>query len=561
MKKLLLLITILFTTIVFSQKEITKVANYVTDNGNFLTTQEENEINSWISQYEKKTSIQIGIVTLKDLEGEDISDYSVRTFNNLGIGKRGANNGILFVFSMNDRKSWITTGSGIEEFLTDEICVDILREEAKPHFKEGNYSLGMLSSLNHIKSIFGEGNIETTKQNLINIAKQKEEWLKQRQAKIDRDNEIKYQKAKDVAIDILGILVVLAVIGYFIRLQWLRSKEVKIINENSDKILNLYSEVKKPELNSSELNTSYISITSKLDSVDWNAKRKVIGNNKLFIEAQERFISSINDLIINHNRILNSVLSKIFEIEGIEEFANECKSTNRQGLTYNNSIEKEFGKQYVVPNIKDVTIEVEDLKDSFTKNNNTIESNYTILSAIKKQMESLVNPSTSTKGVYLALQSKKEFLNSTTNIQNLVTKAKLLSKYDTKNEIRLIEPEIGKYEISKYKYTELLSSYSHKLALYEFINRIVTNLDKLKFNEEEEIRRKEREIREEEERKKRKKREEEEEEERQRRNRNSYSSYGTSFGSGSSSSSSSSDSSFGGFDGGSSSGGGGGGDW
>ena len=38
-----------------------------------------------ISDYEKKTSIEIGILTVESLNGETIADYAYQQFNRLGI--------------------------------------------------------------------------------------------------------------------------------------------------------------------------------------------------------------------------------------------------------------------------------------------------------------------------------------------------------------------------------------------------------------------------------------------------------------------------------------------
>ncbi len=105
----------------FSNVDINKFhpSNYLTDMGNFIPDNLEPSINNWISEYEHKTSIEIGIITIQSLGDNTIEQYATDQFNRLGIGKNGADNGILLVFSMDDRKSRIETGYGMEEFLPD----------------------------------------------------------------------------------------------------------------------------------------------------------------------------------------------------------------------------------------------------------------------------------------------------------------------------------------------------------------------------------------------------------------------------------------------------------
>jgi uncharacterized protein len=78
--------------------------NWVTDLGNFYTPEEEVYLNKTISDYEKLTSIEIAVVTIESLGDNYIEQFASDEFKRLGIGKKGADNGILIVFSMKDRK-------------------------------------------------------------------------------------------------------------------------------------------------------------------------------------------------------------------------------------------------------------------------------------------------------------------------------------------------------------------------------------------------------------------------------------------------------------------------
>ena len=147
--------------------------SYITDMGNFIPDEEESSINSWISNYEKQTNIEIGIITVRNLEGQSIEDYSQEQFKRLGIGKKYTNDGILLVFSMEDRKSRIHTGYGIEGYLTDIESGRILQDVVKPKFKEGNYTEGIQNALIEIKNILGTEAFEMKKQKDAEIARMK----------------------------------------------------------------------------------------------------------------------------------------------------------------------------------------------------------------------------------------------------------------------------------------------------------------------------------------------------------------------------------------------------
>lgn len=90
-------------------------------------------------EYEKTSSTQITIVTIKNLGGYDVSQYGVELFNKWQIGQASKDNGVLIIASKDDRKVNITTGYGLEGALTDIMSGRIIRNELTPQFKQGNF--------------------------------------------------------------------------------------------------------------------------------------------------------------------------------------------------------------------------------------------------------------------------------------------------------------------------------------------------------------------------------------------------------------------------------------
>jgi len=114
----------------------------VNDLAEMMNPREQAELEAKLVEFDKTTSTQIAVVTIKSLGSYDASDYAVKLFNQWGIGQKGKNNGVLIFASLNDRKMWITTGRGVEGALTDLQCGQIVRNELRPAFKEGNYYEG-----------------------------------------------------------------------------------------------------------------------------------------------------------------------------------------------------------------------------------------------------------------------------------------------------------------------------------------------------------------------------------------------------------------------------------
>jgi len=115
----------------------------VNDFAHMLNIGEEERLEHKLEGFARTTSTQITIVTVEDLQGHEVADYTVHVFNKWGIGQEGKNNGVLVLVSKNDRKAWITTGKGLEGVLTDAKTSRIFRNELRPAFKEGNYYEGL----------------------------------------------------------------------------------------------------------------------------------------------------------------------------------------------------------------------------------------------------------------------------------------------------------------------------------------------------------------------------------------------------------------------------------
>ncbi len=93
-------------------------------------------------EYERTSSTQITIVTMRSIGAYAPSQYGVALFNRWQPGSKGKDNGVLVLASMEDRKINITTGYGLEGVLTDALCGRIIRNEMTPAFREGKYYEG-----------------------------------------------------------------------------------------------------------------------------------------------------------------------------------------------------------------------------------------------------------------------------------------------------------------------------------------------------------------------------------------------------------------------------------
>ena len=106
-------------------------------------------LNGQLENFERQTSNQIVVAVYPKKQSDDeLADYCYRIFQAWGVGQKKLDNGaVLFVF-VQDRKSRIQTGYGLEGSLPDITCKRILDDEMAPHFKQGDYAGGFQAAIN-----------------------------------------------------------------------------------------------------------------------------------------------------------------------------------------------------------------------------------------------------------------------------------------------------------------------------------------------------------------------------------------------------------------------------
>jgi len=122
----------------------------VNDYAAVLSTTEVAALEQKLVAFNDSSSTQIAIVTIKSLEGNDIADYAFKLGQKWGIGQKGKDNGILILVAPNDRKVFIATGYGAEEYVTDAMSRRIIENKFKPYFKNNDYYQGLDEGTNDI---------------------------------------------------------------------------------------------------------------------------------------------------------------------------------------------------------------------------------------------------------------------------------------------------------------------------------------------------------------------------------------------------------------------------
>lgn len=115
---------------------------YVVDYANIIPDAEEARLEAEVLAFEKKTGAEVAVVTINSTNGVVFEEYAHGLFRHWGIGKKGVDNGILFLYVKDENKRRIEVGRRLEGFFTDALAKSIL-VETRPYFRGGDTGVGM----------------------------------------------------------------------------------------------------------------------------------------------------------------------------------------------------------------------------------------------------------------------------------------------------------------------------------------------------------------------------------------------------------------------------------
>lgn len=118
---------------------------YVQDYAQVLSAEDKRRLLSIGQELDNKTTAQLAVVTVKTLDGQPIEDYALSILREWGIGSKEKNNGALIVVAVQDRRSRIEVGYGLEGLLTDGLTGRIQDQAMIPYFRKGNYAAGIVN--------------------------------------------------------------------------------------------------------------------------------------------------------------------------------------------------------------------------------------------------------------------------------------------------------------------------------------------------------------------------------------------------------------------------------
>jgi len=170
--KILIASIILFSIKLFAL-EVPSLKTPVMDLANVLKDKSKIE-EKILNLYNRGSGPQFAVLIIPSLEGESIESFSQKVFENWKLGDEKRDDGLLFILSINDRRSRIEVGRGLEGDITDVQSKRILRS-LREDLSSQKYDQAVISGLDQLSSLTNAQN--SIKKNLLNKKQDNDQGL------------------------------------------------------------------------------------------------------------------------------------------------------------------------------------------------------------------------------------------------------------------------------------------------------------------------------------------------------------------------------------------------
>lgn len=135
---------------VFNPKSIGS-DSYISDEQSVLSLQCLSKLNNICVELEREVGVEVAIVVVPGIVGDDEYDFAYKLFNSWHIGKEGKNNGLLWLYVVDIRAMKFETGYGLEGLLPDAYLNSLLDEDIFPLMREGRVDEAFWVGMQNIK--------------------------------------------------------------------------------------------------------------------------------------------------------------------------------------------------------------------------------------------------------------------------------------------------------------------------------------------------------------------------------------------------------------------------
>jgi len=118
---------------------------YVSDFAGVIPAERRVELERYCKAVEAATGAQLALVTLPGLDGEPVEDVANLLYRKWGVGSKSTNEGALLLISIQDKRTRLEVGYGLEPIVPDGYAGSLLRE-MRPALRGGDIGGAMAAA-------------------------------------------------------------------------------------------------------------------------------------------------------------------------------------------------------------------------------------------------------------------------------------------------------------------------------------------------------------------------------------------------------------------------------
>ena len=126
---------------------VPKLTAHVVDLTGALTASERAAIEARLVAFEKAKGSQVAVLLVPSIGAEAIEEFAGRVTDEWKLGRKGVDDGVLFVVARQERRMRIHTGRGVQGTLTDARARRIIDDIVAPRFRDGKFAAGIGSGV------------------------------------------------------------------------------------------------------------------------------------------------------------------------------------------------------------------------------------------------------------------------------------------------------------------------------------------------------------------------------------------------------------------------------
>ena len=142
MRRFALVAALLLVGTMAGADDVPFLAGRVDDTAHLLPPDAAQAIGARLEKLEKDTGAQVVVLTVPSIGDTPVEDYALHVAEAWKLGRKGVDDGAIFVVAQKEHKLRIEAGYGLEPKLPDILCKRILDELVVPRFKSGDFPGG-----------------------------------------------------------------------------------------------------------------------------------------------------------------------------------------------------------------------------------------------------------------------------------------------------------------------------------------------------------------------------------------------------------------------------------